>query len=99
MRSGLHALKSQEVAVSVGWIPSHSGTEYNESADLAAKTAFEKATVVSEGSVLLPAYKWLVTKQVNRRWQQRWTRSVTVTSHTHPFHRLEEILLSRKTDA
>ena len=77
LRASLHALKSQEVAVSVRWIPSHSGIEYNELADLAAQTAFEKATVVSQGSVSLPACKWLVTKQVNRRWQQRWNQSVT----------------------
>jgi len=33
--------------VSVGWIPSHSGIVYNELADLAAKTALEKATSVT----------------------------------------------------
>lgn len=77
LRSGLQALKSQEVAVSVGWIPSHSGIVYNELADLAAKSALKKASVVSHGSVSLPACKRLVTKQVNRRWQQRWNRSVT----------------------
>jgi len=77
VRVGLQVLHSQELSVSVGWIPGHSGIEFNELADSLAKSALEKATLVSHGSVSLPACKRLVIKQVHCRWQQRWNRSVT----------------------
>jgi len=57
----------------VGRIPSHIGIGYNESADPAAKSALEKGTLLSQGTVSLPACKQLVIKHVNHRWQQRWS--------------------------
>jgi len=60
VRVGLQLLNSQEVALSVGWTPGDSGIEFNELADALAKSALEIATLVSHGSVSLPACKRLV---------------------------------------
>jgi len=63
--------------ISLGWILSHAGIEYNEQADILAKKAFKDSPISAKCQLSLPACKKLVAKHTKRLWQQRWDHSTT----------------------
>jgi len=63
--------------ISLGWIPSHAGIDYNEQADTLAKKALKDSPISAKGQLSLPACKKMVAKNTKRLWQQRWDHSTT----------------------
>ena len=63
--------------LSLGWIPSHAGIDYNEQADILAKKALKDSPISAKGQLSLPACKKMVAKNTKRLWQQRWEWSTT----------------------
>jgi len=63
--------------ISLGWIPSHAGIEYNDQADILAKKALKDSPISAKGQLSLPACKKLVANYTKRLWQQIWDRSTT----------------------
>ena len=74
----LRQLEELDISVKIAWVPGHSGIEYNELADIAAKKGcnlrgnLHKNEEVSYSSIS----KW-VDLLVKSEWQEKWSRSDT----------------------
>jgi len=77
IRHSLLKFHNMKCRISLGWIPSHAGIDYNEQADILAKKVLKDSPIMAKGQLSLPACKKLVAKNTKRLWQQRWERSTT----------------------
>jgi len=86
IRLALKALRGINVTPVITWISGHSGTYWNENADVMAKLALQKLPTQTGSFITFTTCKSLILKQVVAAWQQRWDRSAIgrITHETIP---------------
>jgi len=77
IRTLLRQLQGMSVTVSLTWILGHMGIEYNEKADQLAKSALARQPDRQTETLTYLAYKSLILRKINKRWQEKWDRLPT----------------------